>query len=171
MSDTTIPPGAQAADAAQLLFAQRPWLIAHANALIASFRALLRRDLIKAADDPLETALRLYHAPLAVLSHGTEQDPVLNFGNAIALSLWERDFDAFTRIPSRLTAEPMLREERERALRLVLSQGYVEDYSGVRVSATGRRFRIARAVVWNVADAQGRPLGQAAAFDQWTPLP
>lgn len=170
MSDTTIPQGAQPADA-QSLFAQRPWLVTHANALIASFRALLGRDLVEAGSHPLENAHRLYDAPFAALSHGTEQDPVLNFGNAVALSLWERDFDAFTRIPSRLTAEPMLREERERALRLVSSQGYVEDYSGVRISATGRRFRIARAIVWNVVDAQGRPLGQAAAFDQWTPLP
>jgi hypothetical protein len=34
----------------------------------------------------------------------------------------------------------------------------------VRVSATGRRFRIAGAIVWNLVDAAGLRHGQAASF-------
>jgi hypothetical protein len=149
------------------LFTVRPSLVTHTAALLDSFARLLGRELVPRSGDAEEDARRLYAAPFAALSHGCEADPVLNFGNAVALQLWEQNFDAFTRTPSRLTAEAMLREERARALRLVATQGYIDDYTGVRISSTGRRFRIAQAVVWNVTDAQGRALGQAATFAEW----
>ncbi len=165
------------------LLQERPYLAAHARAMLDSFRALLGRDLI----DPgmvgpqgnpqenlphdLHNAMALYDAPFALLSHGTESDPILNFGNRIALELWERDFPAFTRTPSRLTAEPVLFEARKALLETVTRQGYIDNYSGVRISANGRRFEIAQAIVWNVSDHEGRALGQAATFNQWTLTP
>ena len=48
--------------------------------------------------------------------------------------------------------------------------GYIDDYTGVRVSRTGKSFRIERATVWNLIDQTGTVMGQAAAFDHWTPL-
>jgi hypothetical protein len=42
--------------------------------------------------------------------------------------------------------------------------GFIDDYAGTRISATGRRFRIERAVVWNLIDAAGVRHGQAAMF-------
>ena len=153
------------------LLQERPYLAAHARALLASFRALLGRDLIKPGQDDAHDAMALYDAPFALLSHGTEPDPILNFGNGIALELWERDFSAFTRIPSRLTAEPVLFEARKALLEIVTRQGFIDNYSGVRISANGRRFEIAQAIVWNVSDHEGRALGQAATFNQWTLTP
>ena len=157
------------------LLQERPYLAAHAREMLASFRALLGRDLIKPGQDDshddAHDAMALYDAPFVLLSHGTEPDPILNFGNAIALELWERDFPAFTRIPSRLTAEPMLFEARKALLEIVTRQGFIDNYSGVRISANGRRFEIAQAIVWNVSDHEGRALGQAATFDRWTRLP
>jgi predicted DNA-binding protein (UPF0251 family) len=50
----------------------------------------------------------------------------------------------------------------------VARQGYIDDYAGIRVSATGKRFLINRATVWNLLDATGNSLGQAAAFSEWT---
>jgi len=50
-----------------------------------------------------------------------------------------------TRTPSRLTAEAPNREERARLLAAVTARGFIDDYSGVRISKSGRRFRIARA--------------------------
>ncbi|EFM10554.1 MEKHLA domain protein [Paenibacillus curdlanolyticus YK9] len=76
----------------------------------------------------------------------------------------ERDWAAFTSTPSRLTAEPMIREDRDRFLQLVAQQGYVDQYTGIRVSATGRRFYIRNTTVWNLIDAEGIYRGQAAAF-------
>jgi hypothetical protein len=40
----------------------------------------------------------------------------------------------------------------------------------VRVTKTGRRFRIEQAVVWNVLDRDTNIHGQAALFGEWTDL-
>jgi hypothetical protein len=103
-----------------------------------------------------------------IVAHGSGPDPVFFYGNPAALRLFEATFAQFTAMPSRLSAEPVLREERERLLARVRAHGFIDDYSGVRVSLSGRRFRIARATVWNLADATGEVHGQAATFTEWT---
>jgi len=113
----------------------------------------------------------LYEAPFVVVAHGTQADPILNYGNAAALRLWEFDLETLLRTPSRMTAEPMHRDERARLLERTTRQGFVDDYSGIRISATGRRFLIERATVWNLLDEQERPVGQAATFQDWKELP
>jgi N-carbamoylputrescine amidase len=62
-------------------------------------------------------------------------------------------------MPSRLTAEAPDREERARLLAEVTAKGFIDHYSGVRVSSSGRRFRIEGAVVWNLIDQQGHLSG------------
>ena len=147
-----------------------PWrratLMNHAGMLAQSFRRVVGRELIPITDE-IETARLLYTAPFVVLSHGVEADPILNYGNAQALALWEMSFEEFTRMPSRVTAEPVLREERERLLAIAVRKGFIDDYSGVRISSRGRRFRIEKAIIWNVTDEQGVPRGQAATFTNW----
>ena len=76
-------------------------------------------------------------------------------------------WEELTRTPSRLTAEAPNREERARLLEAVTRNGFIDNYSGVRISKTGRRFRIDRATVWNLLTPAGQPCGQAAMFDQW----
>lgn len=132
--------------------------------IAASYRRLTGRPLVAGEGDPL---LRLWSAPFAIVAHGTEPDPIFFFGNRAALSLFELDFGAFTQLASRFSAEPLLREERARLLDRVTRDGIIHDYAGVRISATGRRFRISNASVWNLTDDQGRPVGQAAAFAEW----
>ena len=145
-------------------------MTSHVQVLLDSFARLLGRELIPRVGSIEEQAERLFHAPFVVVSHGTEADPVLNYGNAAALALWEMDFATLTQTPSRLTAEPVHRDERARLLERTLRDGYVDDYAGIRISSTGRRFRIEQAVVWNLVDAAGVHRGQAATFDRWTPL-
>ena len=147
-----------------------PATVAHAQLLLDAFARLLGRELVDRAGPPAAQAERLFRAPFVVVSHGTEADPVLNYGNAAALALWEMDWATLTRTPSRLTAEPVHRDERARLLARTLRDGYVDDYAGIRVSSTGRRFRIEQAIVWNLVDAAGVHRGQAATFDRWTPL-
>jgi hypothetical protein len=67
-------------------------------------------------------------------------------------------------MPSGLTAEAPDRIERARLLAEVAARGYIDDYSGVRISRTGRRFWIEQATVWNLTDNQGQHCGQAATF-------
>lgn len=61
-------------------------------------------------------AQALFAAPRVVVSHQTQSDPVLCYGNRMALALWEMDLQTLTATPSRLTAEPMERAERQRLL-------------------------------------------------------
>jgi len=85
----------------------------------------------------------------------------------MGLELWEMDWEAFTRTPSRLTAEPMARQERDRFFESVTANGYVEHYTGTRISSIGRRFYIIDTTVWNLVDETGSYLGQAAAFSEY----
>ena len=143
----------------------------HVRLLLDSFARFLGRDLIPRDGSAAEQARRLFDAACVVVSHGTEADPILNYGNAAALALWEMDLATFVRTPSRLTAEPLHRDERARLLERTRRDGYVDDYRGIRISRSGRRFRIEQAIVWNLVDDAGNHRGQAATFDRWTPLP
>ena len=142
------------------------FVIAHTACLAHSLRHWTGRELWPGNGRQL--AQGVFEAPFVLVSHGTEADPILNYGNRAALSLWEMSWDELTAIPSRLTAEPPNREERARLLQEVKRRGFIDDYSGVRISKTGRRFRIARATVWNLLTQDGQACGQAAMFDRWT---
>src|SRR5580693_4611957 len=91
------------------------------------------RDLLPGDFSPPVFAEKVFHAPFVLVSHGTEADPVLNYGNQAALALWEMSWAELTRTPSRLTAEAPNREERARLLAAVTARGFIDDYSGVRI--------------------------------------
>ncbi len=69
--------------------------------------------------------------------------------------------------PSRLTAEPVDRPERERMLEAARVRGYFDGYRGVRITSEGKRFFVEQALIWAVLDASGDRVGQAATFAQW----
>ena len=144
-----------------------PAVIAQTQIIARSLKHWTRRHLLPGVLSPAELAEKTFHAPFVLVSHGTEADPVLNYGNATALALWEMSWEELTRTPSRLTAEAPNREERSRLLAAVTARGFIDDYSGIRISKTGRRFRIAQATVWNLLSESGLPCGQAARFERW----
>jgi hypothetical protein len=152
----------------------QPWQskewIEHTQTLLDSYRHWLGDDLIHRTGSANDQAAALYHAEFVVVSHGTQADPILNYANQTALSLWEMDIDTLCQTPSRLTAEPLHRDERARLLERTTRDGYVDDYQGIRISSTGRRFRIDQAIVWNLLDQTGQPAGQAATFSRWCEL-
>jgi hypothetical protein len=137
---------------------------AHLRLLLDSYQRLLGKPLA-------ESPQAILDAPFVVVSHGTETDPIFNFGNPTALALFELSYADFTQLPSRKSAEPLERSERQRLLDRVTRYGFIDDYEGIRISSTGRRFTVKNAVVWNVIDAEGIHRGQAATFSQWTFLP
>ena len=152
-------------------FTKEPWqsgqMIAHVQILNRSLERWTGRKLVAGAVSAPELADRLFHAPFVVVSHGREDDPILNYGNATALSLWEMAWEELTATPSRLTAEAPNREERARLLAAVTAKGFIDDYSGIRISQTGRRFRIRQATVWNLLGPDDKYYGQAAMFRHW----
>ncbi|MGZ4958595.1 MAG: MEKHLA domain-containing protein [Methylomonas sp.] len=144
---------------------------AHAALLLDSYQRLMKRPLldIKAGESP--PAEQLFNADFALLSHNTDDDPLFNYGNRTALELFELSWDELIGMPSRFSAEPVNREERQRLLAEVSSKGYIDNYSGVRIAKSGKRFLIQRAVVWNIYDNRQRYYGQAACFSDWLLLP
>ena len=146
---------------------ERPAIVAHTQVLARSLRHWTGRELLPGVTEARELSQQVFAAPFVVVSHGTEADSVLNYGNQTALTLWEMSWEELIRTPSRFTAEAPNREERARLLAEVTRRGFIDNYSGVRIAKSGRRFRIARATVWNLLDAAGAPRGQAAMFAQW----
>jgi hypothetical protein len=142
--------------------------IAHAELLLNSYRALLKRDLLELPS--MEVGRALYEAPMVVLAHDTAADPVFFYGNLAAQRLFEMNWEELVQLPSRFSAEQVAREERQRLLDLVTRQGYIDNYAGVRIAKSGKRFQIEHATVWNLLGPEGQVVGQAAAFDHWVPV-
>lgn len=139
--------------------------------LCDSFARLLGRPLLaELPADDRALAQALYDAPAVIVSHGTEPDPIFWFANRTAQRLWEVDWPTFTRMPSRQSVEPEEHAEREALLRRAAEHGYIDDYRGVRISASGRRFRIEDVILWNLTDERGQRVGQAAMFARWSHL-
>lgn len=146
------------------------FLESHLHLLHDSFRHYLGRNLADRPWSGESTAQVFWEAPFVLLSHNTAAEPVFTYGNRKALELFEMDWATLTTLPSRRSAEPVAQEERERLLQMVNQQGYIDNYSGVRISSTGKRFLIRQALVWNLRDAAGQYAGQAACFADWQHL-
>lgn len=108
----------------------------------------------------------VFRAPFALVSHGTEEDPIFNYANHMALEAFGYPWEEWITLPSRFSAEAPNREARQRLLDAVREQGFSDGYRGVRIGKHGR-FEIQAAKIWNLLDSTGTALGQAACFTQW----
>jgi hypothetical protein len=144
---------------------QQPAVMVHCQRLVSSFHYWTGQMLIEAAAESLTQ--QLFEASFVLVSHGPQADPIFNYGNQVALALWEFDWASFTQLPSRRSAEPVTQAERHQLLATAQSQGYISNYQGIRISRSGRRFQIEDALVWTVLDEQQQPCGQAATFPKW----
>jgi hypothetical protein len=146
---------------------QNPQLLEHVAWLLYSFTHWTGKELVETATPVMERARRLFYAPFVVLSHSAAPDPVLNYANQTGLRLFELTWEELIALPSRKTAEPGEQAEREQLLATVARQGYIDNYGGVRVANSGRKFAIEQATVWNLLDPKGDYCGQAAMFAHW----
>ena len=149
----------------------QPWQednwIDQTQILLNSYRRFVGEELIARDGSNEDESRALFDAPFVVVSHGTQTDPILNYGNQAALNLWEMDLATLLQTPSRMTAEPVHRDERARLLERTSRDGFVDDYRGIRIASTGRRFLIEKAIVWNLVNDAGDRVGQAATFSDW----
>ena len=148
--------------------------VAAYNRLMAnSFQRFTGQSILGAVEtaslNDCDLAEMMFAAPQAIVSHGAEADPIFRYANAQALKLWEMDWDSFTRLPSRLSAEAAgdIQSDRDALLKAALTKGWVDNYTGVRISRTGKRFDIRNTVLWNVVDDKGMRHGQAAFIRDW----
>ena len=144
--------------------ANNNWLDAHAKLLSQSYQRWLGKPLLPESG---QLARDLYEAPFVVVSHDTAEDPIFNYANQTAQRLFEMNWTEFTCLPSRYSAEALHRGERAELMERVTRDNYIDDYAGIRITASGRRFRISQATVWNVFDMRDSYCGQAATFSRW----
>jgi hypothetical protein len=148
---------------------QNHFLVEHAKKLVESFLFVTGKPLIDITTNR-NIYQALYEAPFCLMSHNTDSDPIFNYANKAAQAAFEMHWDDFTRLPSRLSAEAITQEERQKLLARVTKNDFIDDYQGVRISSTGKRFFIEDAIVWNIKDEHGRYHGQAAALYKYSAL-
>ncbi len=138
-----------------------PEAAAYAAILASSFHSITGQFLPGEADT-------LWHLPQPLVSHGTQADPIFRYANRAALRLWEMDWHSFTRLPSRLSAQPdtTIQADRAALLQAARDNGHISNYQGIRISATGKRFWIRNTILWTVTDHLGQIHGQAALIGQ-----
>ena len=136
--------------------------------LVSSYRRAVGREPAFLEPGAHRSAAWLYaQASHCVLAHNTDPDPRFTYANRAAQTAFDYDWDEITQLPSRLSAEPVDREERQRLLDSVARDGFATGYSGVRIAKSGRRFLIEEGVVWQLIDRDGAVRGQAATFANW----
>ena len=140
--------------------------------ILVSYEVLTGRTLLSRAygESVTEYALRVYEAPFVLLAHDGREDPHFIYANRSAQRLFEYPWSTLVGLPSRHSAEADEQAERARLLSRVMVEGFCDDYAGIRIAASGRRFQIRSATVWNVLDREGRRVGQAATFAEWSDI-
>jgi hypothetical protein len=144
---------------------ENQFLSSHVQLLNENFHHFFGYPLLDSIPEKLSE--QLFYAPFAVLSHNTDADPILNYANQKALSLFELDWQQLINLPSRQSAETINQAARDKLMAKVTTEGFVKDYQGIRVSSQGRRFQINDGIIWNLYDKQGIYQGQAACFSDW----
>lgn len=132
-----------------------------------SLKSLANIEIVDFSLSVEEQAKQAFNSDYALLAHNASNEPVFNYANKTALKLFEMSWEEFTTMPSKYSAESDERGKREKLLADVAEKGYSKDYSGIRVSKTGRRFEIKNAIIWNVYDSENNRIGQAAVFDEY----
>lgn len=139
----------------------------HIDILLNSFKLSFKESLALHIDGFSNLADSLRHANFVVVSHGIEADPIFNYANQKGLELFELSFSQFSQLPSRKSAGEVSQEERNKLLAQVTQFGCIDNYTGIRISSTGKRFFIENAKVWNLYDENSVYYGQAAMFKSW----
>jgi hypothetical protein len=147
-------------------YRQAAFLARHSHLLMTSYQHWTGDSLIEDAEDVIQS---LMNTPFAIASHQAGDDPIFNYANHQALALFKMAPEDMLGLPSRFSAEPMLREARAAFLHQVATYGFIENYAGVRIARDGSRFLIEQATVWNVVDVEFslKVLGQAVIIKAW----
>ncbi|MBX9850183.1 MAG: MEKHLA domain-containing protein [Cytophagaceae bacterium] len=148
-----------------------PWsdkkIIEHCRLLSDSYCFWTKNEIIDSALDDESLSFLMYHSSFVIVSHNTLPDPVFNYANMKAQELWKTDWDQFIKTPSRLSAEPIESNERQKLLSEAAKNGFISNYNGIRISSVGERFKIMDTILWNVIDGRGNYHGQAALFSKY----
>jgi len=147
--------------------------IMHTLLLVESFRRKVGRPIHPSIEDVEITAATqtVYEGPFVLLSH--TPDRKYNYANKAAQNLWGYTWEEFIGMESSKSAQPddtQEQSQRDALLAKAEEQGYIDNYSGVRIRKDGTKFRVSGLTLWNVESPSGTFLGQAAVFDTFEEL-
>ncbi len=109
----------------------------------------------------------IFQMPKPLLAHSHDKDPCLNYVNASAMRLWDRQWHEMIGMPSRMTAPPEEYERRQLALQQAQDKNAIKNYRGVRINKHGNYFTIENARIWTIWNEEGNNIGQAALIEEW----
>jgi len=123
-------------------------------------------------ETPIENASQLHkNKRFGILSHGTQVDPVYNYGNTAGLELFEQTLERLCETPSRFSTVPRLMGDRRESIKNIERAGYGTIQRAIRVSARGSLFCTADILVWTIKDDENRRIGLAALYDRSDVVP
>ena len=139
--------------------------IAIVGYILDSHRQYVGTELIERSAQPDVDARCLFDLDAVVLSHDGGVDPRFVYANSAAARLWRMGVDELIGMPSRLSAPPSHRDERQAMLQQAANDGVLHGYAGTRVAKDGTLFVIEDATLWTVDYPHGS--GQAVVFRNW----
>ena len=80
-------------------------IIAWTELLLDNYERLIGRSLLPRIGTGKEQSKMLFYAPFVLVSHGTQTNPIFNYGNRCALDLWGLTWQELLATPSRATVE------------------------------------------------------------------
>ena len=101
-----------------------------------------------------------------ILSHGTQEDPIYNYGNQASLILFDQTLENLCKTPSRYSTVESLMDDREQLIQQINDAGYGTISDAVRTTTKGKLFVIQTIWIWHVYHPDGRRIGLAALYDR-----
>ncbi len=146
---------------------QQPEIISHSRLIADSYQFWTGLEILPGTANDLELSHAMYFSPFVIVSHGLENDPVFNYGNLQAQQLWQLSWREFTSMPSRLSAEPIEQDQRERLLAEARKRGITYLDQAIRINKEGKKFYIKDVALFNLQNNKNKYLGQGAVYAKW----
>lgn len=103
-----------------------------------------------------------------ILSHGTQTDPIYNYGNKASLILFDQTVDNLCKTASRYSTVESLMEDREQLIQQINDSGYGTISNAVRRTLGEEKLFVIETIwIWHVYHPDdGRRIGLAALYDR-----
>lgn len=144
---------------------QNNYLLEHISIILKSYSSHTGKYFIPENFNNIESAKFCFNASFALLSHTNEKEPIFNYANESALKLFEMEWQELVLTPSKKSAEKIQQEDRKKLFEEVSQKG-ITNFTGIRVSKSGKRFFIEDGILFNLYKDKNF-YGQSAFFSKW----
>jgi len=127
--------------------------------LLESYQAALGEPLVDCKGD---VTSKVWNLNFPLIMHDNTIDPKFNYANKAAQNLFEYEENEILGLPSRLSAPADQQKARKVIMEKLKKDSFITNYSGTRVTKTGKLFQIVNATIWNTYNQDRIFSGQAA---------